>query len=185
MLSSVLAANREPLQWRHSGHYGVSNRQPYGCLLNRLKKTSKFRVTFLCEGISSVTGEFPAQRASDAENVSIWWHHHDMYPPCWTIPTENMSVRTSVPGVFYSCDCYMTRFYKICILSLRYQVYKFRYIFSSLGSCISNIDTRKFVTAVCKIKHIFIWTSCTYMYVHDDTSESPAKNVAMCEVVHR
>ena len=21
-------------------------------------------------------GEFPAQRASDAENVSIWWRHH-------------------------------------------------------------------------------------------------------------
>ena len=25
---------------------------------------------------SPVNGEFPAQRASDAENVSIWWHHH-------------------------------------------------------------------------------------------------------------
>ena len=23
------------------------------------------------------TGEFPAQRASYAENVSIWWRHHD------------------------------------------------------------------------------------------------------------
>ena len=22
-------------------------------------------------------GEFPAQRASNAENVSIWWRHHD------------------------------------------------------------------------------------------------------------
>ena len=27
-------------------------------------------------GISPVTGEFPAQRASNAENVSIWWRHH-------------------------------------------------------------------------------------------------------------
>ena len=26
---------------------------------------------------SSVTGEFPTQRASNAENVSIWWHHHE------------------------------------------------------------------------------------------------------------
>ena len=25
------------------------------------------------------TGEFPAQRASYAENVSIWWRHHDLY----------------------------------------------------------------------------------------------------------
>ena len=24
-----------------------------------------------------VTGEFPAQMASNAENVSIWWRHHD------------------------------------------------------------------------------------------------------------
>ena len=27
-------------------------------------------------GNSPVTSEFPAQRASDAENVSIWWRHH-------------------------------------------------------------------------------------------------------------
>ena len=41
------------------------------------KKTSKLRVTDLCEGNSPVTGEFPAQRASNADNVSIWWRHHD------------------------------------------------------------------------------------------------------------
>ena len=28
-------------------------------------------------GISSGTGEFPAQMDSNAENVSIWWHHHE------------------------------------------------------------------------------------------------------------
>ena len=39
------------------------------------KKTPKPRVTGLCEGNSPVTGEFPAQRASNAENVSIWWRH--------------------------------------------------------------------------------------------------------------
>ena len=27
-------------------------------------------------GNSPVTGEFPAQMASNAENVSIWWRHH-------------------------------------------------------------------------------------------------------------
>ena len=42
----------------------------------RSKKTSKLRVTGLCVGNSPVTGEFPAQRASNAENVSIWWRHH-------------------------------------------------------------------------------------------------------------
>ena len=68
------------LQWRNNGHDGVSNHQPHDCLLNRLfrrrsKKISKFRVTAICEGNSPVIGEFPTQRASDAENVSIWWRH--------------------------------------------------------------------------------------------------------------
>ena len=45
-------------------------------LLNRLfmlrsKKASKLRVTGLCVGNSPVTGEFPALKASYAENVSI------------------------------------------------------------------------------------------------------------------
>ena len=33
-------------------------------------------VTGLCEGNSPVTGEFPSQRASNAENASFWWSHH-------------------------------------------------------------------------------------------------------------
>ena len=32
----------------------------------------------LCAGNSAVTSEFPAQMASNAENVSIWWCHHDI-----------------------------------------------------------------------------------------------------------
>ena len=70
------------LRWRHNDHDGVSNHQPYDRLLNRLfgrrsMKTSKLRVTGLCAGKSPVTGEFPAQMASNAENISIWWRHHD------------------------------------------------------------------------------------------------------------
>ena len=42
------------------------------------QKTSKLRVTGLCVGNSAGTGEFPAQMASNAENVSIWWGYHDM-----------------------------------------------------------------------------------------------------------
>ena len=45
----------------------------FGC---RSKKTSKLRFTGLCARNSSVTGEFPTQRASNPENVSIWWRHH-------------------------------------------------------------------------------------------------------------
>ena len=69
------------LEWRHNERDGVSNHQPRNCLLNRLfnhgsKKTSKLCVTGLCAGNSPMTGEFPAQMASNAENVSIWWRHH-------------------------------------------------------------------------------------------------------------
>ena len=77
----VWTFNHVSLRWRHNDHAGVSNHQPHGCLLNRLfrrksKKTSKLRVTGLCAGNSPGTGEFPAQMASYAENVSIWWRHH-------------------------------------------------------------------------------------------------------------
>ena len=62
------------LQWRHSEHDCVSNHQFHDCLLNRLfrsrsKKTSKLRITGLCAENSPVTGEFPAQLDSNAENV--------------------------------------------------------------------------------------------------------------------
>ena len=86
----------QTLQWRHNGRDGVSNHQPHDCLLNRLfrhrsKKTSKLCVTGLCEGNSpvtaslrfvrrTVTGDFPAQLASNTENVSIWWRHHEHIP---------------------------------------------------------------------------------------------------------
>ena len=70
------------LQWRHNGHDGVSNPQPHHCLLIRLfrlrSKTSMLRATGLSVGNSPVTDDFPAQKASNAEKVSIWWRHHDM-----------------------------------------------------------------------------------------------------------
>ena len=71
----------EGIGLHYNGCDGVSNHQPHHCLLNhsfrrRSKKTSKLRVTGLRVGNSPMTGEFLAQRASIAENVSIWWRHH-------------------------------------------------------------------------------------------------------------
>ena len=40
------------------------------------RKHQKLCVTGLCAGNSPGAGEFPAQMASNAENVSIWWRHH-------------------------------------------------------------------------------------------------------------
>ena len=72
------------LQWRHNGHGSVPNHQPHHCILNclfrcRSKKTSKICVTGLCVGNSPLIGEFPTQMASNAEDVSIWWCHHEGY----------------------------------------------------------------------------------------------------------
>ena len=48
------------------------------CLFrHRWKKTSKLCVTGFCAANSPVTGKFPAQRVSNAENVFIWWRHHE------------------------------------------------------------------------------------------------------------
>ena len=74
------------LQWRHNGRNGVPNHQPHHCLLNRLfrrilKKASNFRVIGPVSGNSPVTGEFPAQMASNAEMfpfddvIMIHWYN--------------------------------------------------------------------------------------------------------------
>ena len=70
--------NQLTLQWRHKGHDGVSNHQPHHCLLNllfrvQIKENSKAPCHWPLG-----TGKFPAQMASNAENVSIWWRHHDL-----------------------------------------------------------------------------------------------------------
>ena len=40
------------------------------------QRKQQFCVADLCEGNSPVTAEFPTQRASNGENVFIWWRHH-------------------------------------------------------------------------------------------------------------
>ena len=75
--------SKKSLQWRHNERYCVSNHRRLDCLPNHLfrcisKKTSKLRVTGLCEGKPPVTSGFPSQRASNTENVSINY----MTSPC-------------------------------------------------------------------------------------------------------
>ena len=55
-----------PLQWRHDGFDSVSNHQPRHCLLNHLVRRRSKKTSKLC-----------TQMASNAENISIWWRHHD------------------------------------------------------------------------------------------------------------
>ena len=58
-------------QRRHNECHGVSNQ--------RHKEDIKAPRHWPLCGEFTGTGEFPAQRASNAENVSIWWRHHDAH----------------------------------------------------------------------------------------------------------
>ena len=77
------------LQLRHNGCDGISNHQPYYCWLNcffqmQIKENIKAPHHWpLCGGggDSAVTSEFPAQRAGNAENVSISWRHYEILNP--------------------------------------------------------------------------------------------------------
>ena len=75
------SGSKVTLSRHHNEQDGISNHQCLDCLLNclfrpRSKKTSKLCFTGLCEGNSPVTNEFPSQRASNVENIPIWWCHH-------------------------------------------------------------------------------------------------------------
>ena len=42
----------------------------------QIKENIEAAITALCEGNAPVDSGFPSRRASNAENVSIWWRHH-------------------------------------------------------------------------------------------------------------
>ena len=50
------------------------------------EKISKLGVTGLCERNPLLADGFPSQRASNAENVSIWWRHREC--PLEIVETE-------------------------------------------------------------------------------------------------
>ena len=71
-------------------------------------------------GNSPMTGEFPAQIASNAENVSIWWRHHGLGPTIETVflgqslwPVEPMCRRNG------SCRCCLSLNVVISIFTIR------------------------------------------------------------------
>ena len=98
--------NKITLLWRHNERDSVSNHHHLRCLLNRLfrrrsKITSKLRVAGLCAWNSPVIGQFPAQRASNAENDPIWWRHHGNSNPLRNI-RKSVSVTTCWTFSIYS-----------------------------------------------------------------------------------
>ena len=93
-IGSSLSFIRKTLQWHYNERHGISNHQPLDCLLNasfrcRFKENIKAPHHWpLCR---EFTGDlwFPAQRASNAENVSISWRHHE-FQWCYDYTIEMM-----------------------------------------------------------------------------------------------
>ena len=80
------------------------------------RKKSKLRVTDLCAGNWPVTGEFPTQRASNAESVSIWWRHHGqslwlVEQTCWRTGSWGRCLRLKVVSSIHKTIS-VARFYK-------------------------------------------------------------------------
>ena len=121
------------LESRRNEHDAVSNHRSLESLLNRLfrresKKISKLRVTGLCEGNSPVAVEFPAQRASNAENVSIWWRHHRsrFFCPCSRIK-------------YYPLNMYFIAFFFWCVIGSNCIKLMCSHIFPSFILCANAI----------------------------------------------
>ena len=117
----------QSLQWCHNGHDSISNHQPQDCLHNllfrhRSKKTSNLRITGLCVGNSPVTGEFTAQMASNAENVSIWWRHHvywqSMVASWYGNPSASLAICEGNPTVTNGFPWQRTANTELWVLSL-------------------------------------------------------------------
>ena len=72
-------------------------------------------------GNSPVTGEFPAQMASDAENVSIWWRHHDLAGFGAHFPTDIQWIngRRSAATPTVLSKIFTTNFYKSIVKKMR------------------------------------------------------------------
>ena len=86
MISTAMVAKRHtPLVitmrawWRHKERDGVSNHRHLNCLFNRLFRCRSKKISKLCFSVGGIHRwpvNFPAQKASNAENVSVWWRHH-------------------------------------------------------------------------------------------------------------
>ena len=64
-------------RWRLKSSASRLFTQPF--IQAQMKEKSKLRVIDLCAGNSRVTGEFPAQMATNAGNVFIWWCHQVLF----------------------------------------------------------------------------------------------------------
>ena len=78
----------------------------YSTVYSDQRKTSKLCVTGLCEANSLVASEFPKQRASITENVSIWRGYH-------------ANIDNSVASIT-SVRCYVPKIFNLCVYTYQF-----------------------------------------------------------------
>ena len=85
-------------------------------------------VSGLCAGNSPVTGEFPAQRASNAENVSIWWRNQAMpnYYQHDPVHCPSMGISCQNPMVFNLENSFEVNVSKFAAILVPEQEFRFR-----------------------------------------------------------
>ena len=102
----VITVTSQRVRWRLKLPASLMFAEPF--VQAQVKDTLKFSVNGLCEGKSPMTEitDFPAQRASDAENVFIWWCHHGLI--MWDYLIKGRVMRR--------CECIMKfgSWYGIC-----------------------------------------------------------------------
>ena len=99
------------LQWRHNRLDSVSNHRASRLFTQQfiraqIKETLKAPRHWPLCGEFTVTGEFPAQRARSAENVSIWWRLH---ATSVSVDLLFLTVKIQTSGVYpkhdlFSCE---------------------------------------------------------------------------------
>ena len=109
------------MRWRLKSSASRLYTQPF--ISAQIKESITLRVTGLCVENSPVTGEFPTQTFSNAENVSIWWREHFYF--CLvcnrsmaflftkSIPISSQhrrSVQNTVPKYNCCCGCWWCQY---------------------------------------------------------------------------
>ena len=110
---------------------------------------SSASLAFLCAGISPVTGEFPAQTASNAENVSIWWRHH------------LINIRSGSLGIIFCITEYIVKLVRHLLLRLsktqRCNVTPTNFALSVLSTDITEYVNVYHVSTSIRHSFFYIW----------------------------
>ena len=144
-------SKKNTLHWCHN--------ERDGCLLTRLfrrrsNKTSKLRVSGLCEGNVPVTGEFPAQ-GTVTRIFSIWWYHHDT-PYFNNYPTTHMAMGFQVHEVSSIIKkCCSIFIWRTPIKNIKDNESVYAHLLRQLPECTKNKYNKTEIWEVCNIFHLW------------------------------